>query len=166
MVRDRAGAGSLKGRLAHLHQVLFDEMGFRGETESYHLPKNSYLPEVLRVRRGLPITLALVYKCVAEKVGLAVKGVNSPAHFLVRISYGDEELLVDPFGGGRVLTREEAYAMMEEITGGSLPRSEDFLPPATNRQWIGRILLNLKNVFVGERRLADLRAMIELEALL
>ena len=71
--------------MAHLHDVLFDVVGFVGNVDDYYNPANSYLPNVLRTRRGLPITLVLIYKCVAEQLGLTVRGINSPGHFLASV---------------------------------------------------------------------------------
>ena len=79
-VRRRVRTESVEAKLAHLHDVLFDVVGFVGNVEDYYNPANSYLPDVLRTRRGLPITLTLVYKCVAEGVGLSVRGINAPGH--------------------------------------------------------------------------------------
>src|SRR5262249_1059961 len=66
-VRSRARSGSVQAILAHLHDVLFAEEQFQGNTEEYYLPQNSYLPEVIRTKRGLPILIALVYKVVGER---------------------------------------------------------------------------------------------------
>jgi regulator of sirC expression with transglutaminase-like and TPR domain len=84
-VRRRLHSGGVEAKLAHLHDVLFDVVGFTGNVDDYYNPANSYLPEVLRTHRGLPITLTLVYKCVAEGVGLTVRGINSPGHFLAAV---------------------------------------------------------------------------------
>src|SRR5687768_11902139 len=69
-VRARVRGSQPQALLAHLHEHLFDELGFTGNTEDYYNTANSYLPAVLATRRGLPITLSLVYKLVAERVGL------------------------------------------------------------------------------------------------
>jgi len=61
----RVKSSNVDAKLAHLHDVLFDVVGFVGNVEDYYNPSNSYLPEVIRSRRGLPITLVLIYKCVA-----------------------------------------------------------------------------------------------------
>src|SRR5262249_2207582 len=113
-------------KLAHLHDVLFDVIGFRGNVDYYYDPANSYLPEVLKTRRGLPITLVLVYKCVAEGVGLIVHGINSPGHFLAEVECSDAtsrradghtSMYVDPFYGGGLLTKEDVFKRIGEATG-------------------------------------------------
>jgi len=115
--------------LAHLHATLFDEEGYRGNTEDYYHPYNSYLPAVMETRHGLPITLTLLYKAVAERLGLRVEGINAPGHFMgaVRRDARDEGagvLLVDAFDGGRMLSRDEALERVEAITGAAVNDGE------------------------------------------
>jgi regulator of sirC expression with transglutaminase-like and TPR domain len=102
-VRRRVRSRSPEAMLAHLHDVMFDVIGFRGNTEDYYNPANSYLPDVLRTRRGLPITLALVYRRVAAGLDIVVHGVNAPGHFLVEVEGGGtaSSMYVDPFFGTR-----------------------------------------------------------------
>src|SRR5438105_2349067 len=66
----RVTSGNQNALVAQLHQVLFDECGFSGNVEDYYNPENSYLPCVMRSRRGIPATLSLVYKSVAQRLGL------------------------------------------------------------------------------------------------
>src|SRR5262245_63588838 len=106
-VRRRVRSTSHEALLAHLHDVMFDVIGFRGNREDYYNPANSLLPDVLRARRGLPISLALVYRCVADGVGIIVHGVNAPGHFLTEVELdeagGRRTAYVDPFYGGDLL---------------------------------------------------------------
>lgn len=152
--------------LAHVHFELFEAAGFRGNQQDYYDPHNSYLPSVLASRRGLPITLSLVYKAVAERVGLHVDGINSPGHFLVQVRDDTGEMIVDPFFGGQVLSREEAFNRLEQLTGRSLPHDDRFLPVATHREWLSRILANLQNIFAQTNQRRELVAMTELQELL
>jgi regulator of sirC expression with transglutaminase-like and TPR domain len=70
-IRKRVRGPQPQAILAHLHEFLFEEQGFAGNVDDYYNPGNSYLPTVLQTKRGLPITLSLVYKLVAERVGRA-----------------------------------------------------------------------------------------------
>jgi regulator of sirC expression with transglutaminase-like and TPR domain len=159
-----------------LHDVLFDVAGFAGNVDDYYNPANSYLPEVLRTRRGLPITLALIYKCVAEGVGLAARGINTPGHFLVAVQSPEAVggarvasrpwMYVDPFYGGGVLDPQEVWRRVAEATGRDEPPSPHWLAPATHRQWLARMLNNLQAVFAHTGRERDLYAMQELQDLL
>ncbi|MGA2500746.1 MAG: transglutaminase-like domain-containing protein [Tepidisphaeraceae bacterium] len=166
LVRRRVRSDSIDAKLAHLHDVLFDEAGFVGNSDDYYNPGNSYVPVVLDTHRGLPITLSLVYKAVAERVGVSVVGINAPLHFLAGVRDGERTMLVDPFFGGRALSREEAFERIEEVSGRVIPRVDEMLPKATHRQWIGRILQNLMSIFEHAERWRDRDAMLELRGVL
>jgi regulator of sirC expression with transglutaminase-like and TPR domain len=165
-IRERVTTGTPAAYLAHLHALLFDEEGFCGDETAYYDPQNSYVPVVLERRRGLPIALTLVYKEVGERVGLSVQGVNAPGHFLAAVEADGRRMLVDPFGAGRVLTRDEAFARIARVSGRALPASDDLLRPATPRQWLARMIQNLLHVFSTRDRDADVAAMLELRDLL
>jgi regulator of sirC expression with transglutaminase-like and TPR domain len=174
-VRRRVHSENIDAKLAHLHDVMFDVVGFHGNAADYYNPANSYLPEVLATRRGLPITLTLVYKCVAEGVGLTVRGINSPGHFLAAIQYNNlsrsnsiEErwMYVDPFHGGELLNGADVCRRIAETTGMVAEDPSQWLTPATHRQWLSRMLNNLQAVFAHTGRERDLYAMQELHDLL
>ena len=165
-VRSRVRGRQPQALLAHLHEFLFEEQGFEGNTDDYYNPANSYLPAVLETKRGLPITLSLVYKIVAERLGMRAWGVGLPGHFLVGLEVDGSPTLVDPFAAGRLLTPEEAHARLQELFGPEVQWSEELLRPASNRHWLTRILQNLLNVFGSTNRFADVAAVLELEMVL
>src|SRR5208282_3657952 len=106
-----------------------------------------YLPAVLANKRGLPITLSLIYKIVAERLGLRAWGVGLPGHFLVAVEEGPQKiLLIDAFAKGRILTQGEAHERIRELFGPEMEWSEEMLQPATNRHWLTRILQNLLHI--------------------
>src|SRR5688500_8964931 len=76
--------GPLAARVAALSRYLFHELGFRGNTQNYYDPRNSYFNQVLDRRTGLPITLSLVAMSVGSRAGLEVHGVGLPGHFIVK----------------------------------------------------------------------------------
>lgn len=173
-VNRRVRSPSPQARVAHLHDVLFDLVGFRGNSVDYYNPANSYLPDVLATRCGLPIVLVLIYKCVAERVGLEVKGVNSPGHFLAAIKCPEPSarqatggwMFVDPFHSGDLLDPRDVVHRISETAGREFPKGVDVLQPASNKQWILRMLQNLQAVFARAGREKDLFAMHELQTLL
>ena len=174
-VRRRVHSANVEAKLAHLHDVLFDIVGFSGNVDDYYNPANSYLPDVLRTHRGLPITLVLVYKCVAEQIGLVVRGINSPGHFLAavqndEISSGptkrDGWAYLDPFFGGELLDHNDVCRRIGETTGKASADASRWLTAATHRQWLSRMLNNLQAVFAHTGRERDLYAMQELQELL
>jgi regulator of sirC expression with transglutaminase-like and TPR domain len=169
-VRNRVHSTSHEALLAHLHDVLFEVYELHGNRDDYYSPANSYLGDVLRKRQGLPISLVLVYKCVAEPLGLKVHGVNSPGHFLAEIELsGDDRgktMYVDPFFGGGLLTTEEVFTRLRQATGQELLASPSLLARATHRQWLARMLTNLQAAFTATGQDRNALAMQELFLLL
>jgi regulator of sirC expression with transglutaminase-like and TPR domain len=169
-VRNRVHSTSLEAKLAHLHDVLFEVYELQGNSDDYYNPTNSYLGDVLRNRRGLPISLVLIYKCVAEPLGITVYGVNSPGHFLAEVRAGvaddDKPMYVDPFFGGGLLTTEEVFARLSQATGQELLVSPALLARATHRQWLARMLTNLQAAFTATGQDRNALAMQELFLLL
>ena len=161
-VRAEAGNSQPSALLSALHQVLFVEDGFTGDTDRYYHALNSYLPAVLNMRCGLPITMGLLYKAVGEGAGLTVAGVNAPGHFLVRVRIESGWQIVDPFYCGELMTRDAVFDRLDRIAQRLLPRSDELLAAPTHLQWIYRLIGNLRQLFQAEGRLDDLRAMNEL----
>jgi regulator of sirC expression with transglutaminase-like and TPR domain len=165
-VRSRVRGTQPQALLAHLHQVLFEEEGFIGNNDDYYNPLNSYLPAVLENKRGLPITLCLIYKLVADRLGLNTWGVGLPGHFLIGMDSGESLMLVDCFSTGRIITKDEAHEQLLAQFGEEIEWSDELLRPVSNRQWLTRMLQNLLNLFGTEDRYADVGAMLEMEMLL
>ena len=165
-VTARSQSGNLQAILAHLHQVLFVEEEFEGNQADYYNPLNSYLPAVVASRRGIPVTLSIIYKVVGERAGLHIDGINAPGHFMVRVRGQRDWMIVDPFFGGTLLSREEAFCRIERVTGRTIPHTRHYLQRATHRQWISRILAGLQNILAAGKCQEDLAAMGELRALL
>ena len=164
-VRGRIRSSTADAKLAHAHAVLFDEEQLRGNRVDYLDAKNSYLAHVLESKVGIPISLSLVYLYVLRRLELDVSGVNSPGHFLVRLEHDGKESFVDAFHGGTMHTRTEALAFLALVRGKALDPATALLP-ATHRQWLYRMLQNLKGSFRAASRQQDHAAMLELEALL
>src|SRR5574343_343572 len=104
-LRDRVPAdASGLHRIRLLHRYFFGELGFAGNVNHYHDPDNSYLHRVIQTRRGIPISLAVLYLELAAAAGLQAQGVSFPGHFLVKVRLTSGEVVVDPFTG-EVLSR-------------------------------------------------------------
>ncbi|GAA3975819.1 transglutaminase-like domain-containing protein [Streptomyces sp. NBC_01352] len=125
-----------------LRELLGDRCGFRGAPVDYQRLESSLLHEVLRRRRGLPILLSVVWMEVARRAGAHVYGVALPGHFVVGFGPPDEQVLADPFDGGRVLTGGDAQVLVAGATGASLHPS--MLGPAEPLEVVLRILNNVR----------------------
>lgn len=130
--------------LGQLNWVLFVEEGFQGDADDYYNPRNSYLNDVLDRKRGIPISLSVLYAAVAEPLGLDLAGVNLPAHFVLRVAGESEPLFVDAFHGGRLLDRDGCERLVAEASGESPAISDAQLAPASPAAIVARMLRNLK----------------------
>ncbi|MGX1367650.1 regulator of sirC expression with transglutaminase-like and TPR domain [Streptomyces canus] len=125
-----------------LRELLGDRRGFRGSAADYQRLESSLLHEVLVRRRGLPILLSVVWMEVARRAGAPVYGVALPGHFVVGFGPPEEQVLADPFDGGRVLAGADAELLVAGATGGSLEPS--MLVPAQTLDVVQRILNNVR----------------------
>jgi regulator of sirC expression with transglutaminase-like and TPR domain len=148
---------ALYAKIAALNEFLFDEMGFVGNEADYEDPRNSFLNEVLDRRTGIPITLSVVYMEVARRADLEIEGINFPGHFLLRcraprgLAYA-RDLIIDPFHGGALLSRETLARQSGDET----------LLCAAKPQILFRMLTNLKRLYVKMQSFPQARFVADL----
>ena len=141
--------GSLRTRLEGLCRYLFHDLGFVGNTQDYYDPRNSYLSDVIDRHTGLPIALSVVAMILGEQTGLTVHGVGLPGHFIAKaVDKRGEEMLFDPFNGGKVLTPAECVKLVEQTTGNPFTPSPSALAPVPLGMIVLRMLNNLKAVYL------------------
>ena len=134
----------------NLSEYLFDEVGFQGNQGDYYDPRNSYLNEVLQRRTGLPITLCLVCMEVGKRLDIPLVGVGLPGHFV--LSHRTQtDLIIDPFRRGILLSEEECSQILKNVLGTNVEWDSSYLTPASNREFIARILRNLKGIYLNRR---------------
>jgi len=141
-----------------LAEYLFDEVGFKGNQEDYYNPENSFLNQVMSRRLGIPITLSLLCSEVGKRVGVPLVGIGMPGHFLVRHRELDN-LFVDPFNGGILLSQEECAERFRQINGDDAPWDAGYLAPIARRDFLVRMLRNLKLAYLQLLNGARLEAM-------
>jgi regulator of sirC expression with transglutaminase-like and TPR domain len=133
-----------------LSGYLFDEVGFRGNQEDYYDPRNSYLNQVMERRLGIPITLSLVYIEVGKQLDVPLVAIGMPGHLLLR-HQEETDLFIDPFYGGILLAEEECAQRLREIAGANIPWNSSYLTPISNREFIARMLRNLKSIYLQQQ---------------
>lgn len=126
-----------------LRRVVSIREGLGGDIDSYYDPRNSYLNHVLDRRKGIPITLAVVWMEVGRRAGIDVRGVALPGHFLV---YAAGQL-VDPFHGGEAIGADEAKVLVAENFGGPPRLNPEWLEPAPPVTIVERMLRNLSEAY-------------------
>ena len=138
-------------RLRLLNQFFFRELSFAGNVNNYYDPDNSYLNAVLRTRKGIPISLAVLWIELAQGLGLQARGVGFPGHFMVKVGLPNGQVVIDPFTG-HSLGREELAERLEPFKRRSGLVGEFEVPLAlylqaeTPRGIIARMLRNLKDI--------------------
>jgi regulator of sirC expression with transglutaminase-like and TPR domain len=153
-------SGALE-QIKALNTLLFDEEGFRGNTENYHDPRNSYLNQVIYRKLGIPISLSLVYMAVGRGAGLDLRGVGLPGHFICVLIHQTEKVFIDPFNGGKILSEKACRKMAIGFQGESAAFDRHLLDPVGPRQLLNRILRNLKSLYLNMNRELKAFQMIE-----
>ena len=160
LVRERAvPAHNSLDVLSAINTTLFDDLGFRGNAQSYYDPRNSFLNEVIDRRVGIPITLAVVYMEVARRVGLHVEGVGFPGHFLAKLATESGEVFIDAFNRGRLFGAAGCADLLAEMTGGRLQLKPEHTEAVTKKQLLARMLANLLGIYAASDHARALAAI-------
>jgi len=130
--------------LTHINEYVFGHLGFTGNEGNYYDPENNYLNRVLDRRTGNPINLCLVYLLLARRLRLPVSGVGLPGHFLCRYQSTSDELYIDPFNRGKILTKGDC---IHYLVRGNYDLKEEYLSPVSPRRMLARICGNLHQIY-------------------
>jgi regulator of sirC expression with transglutaminase-like and TPR domain len=150
-------------RFIHLaNDYLFRELGFRGNETQYDDPRNSCLNQVLSRRRGIPITLSVVYIEVARRLGRPVFGIGLPGHFVVRYQDAGFSTYIDPFHGGKLLSEGDCRALAQQITGVELSHEASVFAPVSVRYILVRMLNNLRAAYFKAKQYAKAATVLDL----
>jgi len=136
-------------KLRLLNHFFYRELGFAGNVNNFYDPENSYLHCVLSSRRGIPISLALLYMELGNQVGLEIKGISFPGHFLMKLSVQSGEIVLDPVSGIS-LSREDLEERLEPYLAQNAERNAPlsaYLQEAEPREILVRMLRNLKALY-------------------
>ncbi|MGF6974782.1 regulator of sirC expression with transglutaminase-like and TPR domain [Paraburkholderia sp. JPY465] len=152
----------IRQKVGILNRFFFRELGFASNLNDYYDPDNSHLNVVLKRRRGIPISLAVLYLEMAEQFGVPVRGVSFPGHFLLRVTTPDGDVMLDPTTG-HSLSEAQMVEMLEPYVasaGDSVGRAlRMLLQPATRREIVARMLRNLKAIYLQTERWQRLLAV-------
>ncbi len=164
-----------------LNHVFYEVHGFKGNTTNYHDPRNSYVNAVLEQKQGNPISLAIIYSIVAQRLGVPVFGVNLPQHFILAYLFDPEldeasqeernNLLksgdisqvmfyINPFNNGLVFTRQNIDEFIRQL---KLQGMDDFYLPCNNVEILKRVIRNLVSSYLREK---DLEKVEELSKMM
>jgi regulator of sirC expression with transglutaminase-like and TPR domain len=144
-------------RLANLTQVFYKDLGFGMNANDYYAPENSYIFDVLRTRRGIPISLAVIWLELAQALDLQAQGISFPGHFLVKVALEGGLVVLDPLTGeslglDSLSERLSPYrAPEDQFAAPDLDEGETplglYMQACPPRDMLARMLRNLKEIF-------------------
>lgn len=137
-----------------LNAYIYGDLGFTGNQLDYYDPRNSFLNDVIDLRRGIPITLALVYLEVARRIDFPMVGVGMPGHFLIRPDIPDVEIFVDAFNGGEIIFTQDCQERLNQLYQQPVTLQPEFFAVVSHRQFLARMLTNLKYIYLKQQDFA------------
>jgi len=142
-------------KLSVLYQFFYADLGFSGNANNFYAPENSYVNEVLQTRRGIPISLAVIWLELAQALSLQAEGVSFPGHFLVKVTLPEGLVVLDPLTGDSLGLDNLAERLapfrphMGDVGDMETPLGL-FLQPASPKEILTRMLRNLKEIFSSQ----------------
>jgi regulator of sirC expression with transglutaminase-like and TPR domain len=163
-LRSRGFDPSDPGRAAgHLAGYLADELGFLGGHAPGPDPDASLLHRVLTTRRGLPLTLSIVYVAIAQRLRLPAYPIALPGHVVMAIAGRERPIVLDPYHGGTALDEPGVASLVAAVTGERVAFRRSMLRPAASVDVVRRLCNNLGRDLRAADRLRDALAIVELK---
>ncbi|MEW6306453.1 MAG: transglutaminase-like domain-containing protein [Verrucomicrobiota bacterium] len=138
--------------LLEINQHVFTTLGFAGNEQNYYDPRNSYLNCVVDRRLGNPISLCLIYLALARRLKLPVAGIGMPGHFICRFQSATDEIFIDAFHKGKLLTKADCIKYLQHTGQDFNDRS---LSPISPRRILQRVCSNLYHIYENLRQEED-----------
>jgi len=156
-------------KLTVLNQFFYNELGFGCNANNFYVPENSYLNEVFRTRRGIPISIAVIWLELAQALDLQADGVSFPGHFLVKVTLPEGLVVMDPLTGDslgldrlteRLAPYRQGFEVAEDGEESDTPLGL-YLQPARPRDILTRMLRNLKEIFSSQSDWQRLKCVLD-----
>jgi regulator of sirC expression with transglutaminase-like and TPR domain len=160
-VAAEASEGSLEEHVAALNRALVERLGYRGDDDTYDDLQNANLMRVIERRRGMPVTLGILYLHAARSQGWEMVGLNFPRRFLVRLQTGGRRLIIDPFGGGATPDAAELRRMLKAGGADADQLNPDYYAPVSDRSILLRLQNNLRYRLIGADRFDEATKVVE-----
>ena len=154
------------------NKVFFEMYGFRGNANNYHSPKNSFINTVLESKKGNPLSLSIIYMIIAQMLEFPIHGINLPNHFVLgyvdphlsRLSGNSKSSVVfyiNPYSKGALLMNGDLERFLYEL---KLPLKDEFILPCDSKAIILRIINNLINSYLQEKKEDKVEELKELKS--
>lgn len=152
--------------IQNINQYLYDDLGFNGNNSDYYDTQNSFLNKVIERRLGIPISLSLIYLEIARRINFPMVGVGMPGHFLIRPEIEEMEIFVDTFNHGEVIFTQDCQDRLNQIYQKNIIFKPEYLAAVTKKQFLARILDNLKIIYVHQQEIEKALGAVERKLLL
>lgn len=149
-------------RMKQLIKFVFEDLNFGGDTEDYHNPDNIFFDQVINRRKGLPITLSMVVMFLARRLDLPFFGVNMPIHFMLNYIGEKEEVLIDPYDKGAIVTYDQCYFFLKK---NNITPKPDHFKIASDMDLLIRCIRNLIHSYERKElpnKVEDLKKLLAL----
>ncbi|MGC6429374.1 MAG: transglutaminase family protein [Flavobacteriales bacterium] len=147
------------------NKVLFKYEKFRGNFKNYHSPKNSFINDVLNLKKGNPLSLSLIYIIIAQRLGIPIKGVNLPKHFILAFTSEDltnidpVEFYINPFSLGAIIDRKDVEHFLKKE---NIPLNSEYFDVCSHKMILKRLINNLLNSYTRKGNKNEVDKMLEL----
>lgn len=148
-----------KRKMKRLLKFIFEDLNFRGDPENYHAPQNCFLHSVIDRRKGLPISLSMIVMFISHRLEMPFFGINMPIHFMLNYIGDKEELLIDPYDNGAIVSYDQCYFFLKK--NNITPRPEHF-QIATNLDIVLRTIRNLIHSYERNEQLEQVKDLQKL----
>ena len=139
-----AGTGDPEQRRRLLADIIHEQFGYAGDSESYDDLANANLIRVVERRRGLPVALGILWLHTAEAADWSAHGVDFPGHFLVAVEGVRAQALVDVFAGGAGLQAPDLRGLIKRVEGEAAELRPGLLRLMGKRAVLLRLQNNIK----------------------
>jgi regulator of sirC expression with transglutaminase-like and TPR domain len=143
---------TLEGRVRALQDVLVGRHGYEGDTLTYDDIQNANMMQVIDRKKGLPVALGILFIQTARAQGWSISGLNFPGHFLVRLEYAGERIILDPFNQGQSRSVMELRDLLKVAAGADAELTPEYYATVGNRDILLRLQNNLKLRFIKADR--------------
>ena len=150
---------SLLSNLNVISEILYDIIGFRGSYDNYYNPDNSFIHKVLETNTGIPISLTLLHIEICRRLGIYMVPIGMPGHMLIG-TLDEPDIFIDVYNKGIVKSASECKMLFHQILGQSAVWQSSYLLPMDNKDFIARMLRNLKHIYIHNQNHSSAVAMM------
>lgn len=130
--------------IEEINRYIFEDEGFKGNQHDYYSPENNYINKVIDNRTGNPVGMSVLFWLLGLRLQLPITGIGMPGHFLIRFQNNREEIYIDPYNNGRILTRKDCMRLAVAL---GLEFENSLPSPTTSRATLLRICTNLADSY-------------------